>query len=362
MLKRLFPSTTFIRRSVNGKRHTFVQGIEFIQKENTMVDQIHTTLSELKKFIPPDVLLMQSGSEEKLTLSITSDLSTNGNIVLKTVKLSTTEWELWVQGCQVNMSKIEIDNTFKTSRGNLNRVIDIARKISLCEGFPYVESMPQDNHTFLKETIQLGEEKPRYVVHSQTCKQAVRWLAEVKACRTCREMYTPSKSHEVVLEDDDHEDMSILLQKCFPHASDEMKILLQAQQDALKAKNATARRWNKDVISACLSLWIRSPRAYEDLGQTGMLILPSGRHLRQYKNIVHQQSGPLEEMFKWMFQCANDVKIPPGAGIITHNETKIQEDLVVDMTDGKVKLIGWIDSGDDGNNIKILQKGTIKCS
>ncbi|KAJ8044896.1 ATP-dependent DNA helicase PIF1 [Holothuria leucospilota] len=364
MLKRLFPSTTFVRRTVNGKRQTLVQGIEIVQKENIMVDQVYNTLTELKEFIPPDIMLMQSDSEEKLTLNITSNLSVNGNNVLKTLKLSTIDWELWVRGCQVNLSKLNIDNTFMASKENLNRVLSIVRKISLCEGFPYVQSMLSENHTYLTEEIQHSEEKPRYVIRSKACKQAISWMSEVKACRSCTGVYTPRKSQQVLLEDDDHEDMSVLLEKCFPHASDEMKILLKAQQDALKAKGPTGRRWNKDVISTCLSLWLRSPRAYEDLGQSGMLVLPSGRHLMRYKNILHQESGPINEMFQWMFQCANDMKIPPDgrAGIVIHDETKIQEDLVVDMTDGRVKLIGWIDSGDEGNDMRILQNGAIENS
>jgi hypothetical protein len=58
----------------------------------------------------------------------------------------------------------------------------------------------------------------------------------------------------------------------------------------ISAKSPQARRWNKDVISLCLSLWIRSPKAYQTLLESNMFILPSGRQLRRYKNCIPQET------------------------------------------------------------------------
>ncbi|KAJ8026204.1 hypothetical protein HOLleu_33986 [Holothuria leucospilota] len=311
MLKILFPSTTVVRRIFNGKKHRFFQGIEIIQKE-IMVDQVYTTLSELKKFIPPDVLLMQSDSDGKLLLHIPSNLSMNGNTVLKTLKLSTTDWELWVRGRKVNLSKFDIDNTFRASRVYLNLVLDITRKISLCEGFPYEESLFQESR-YLKENIQHiehSEGKPRYVVRSRACKQVVDWFSKLNTCVTCKRIYEHRNSQEEIIEDNDHGDMTILLEKCFPYASDDMKILLKAQQDVLQAKGATGRRYGKDVISTCQSLRLRSPLGYEYLRRSGMLILPTRRHLRRYTNVVHKD----------VLKCTVSSKAPTKGGKHTMNK------------------------------------------
>ncbi|KAJ8026208.1 hypothetical protein HOLleu_33992 [Holothuria leucospilota] len=287
LLKRLFPKTTSVKRSLHGIRDTVIHGIEIIQKEDIMVDQVNTTLSELKNCIPPDVLLMQSDSEEKLTLNIASNLSSNGNTVLKTLKLSTTDWELWVRGCKVNLRKLNIDNTFNVSKEYLNTILDITRKLSLCEGCPYEKAVRPENHTYLKEKLQDSEGEPRYVFRSKSCKQALPWMATGKVCATCRGIGEHRKSQEEVPEDS-HQEMTLLLEKCFPCAPDDMMILLKAQQDALQAKCVTGRRWNKHVLSTCQSLRLRSPLGYEYLRRSGMLILPSRRHLSRYKEIVVQ--------------------------------------------------------------------------
>ncbi|KAJ8026206.1 hypothetical protein HOLleu_33988 [Holothuria leucospilota] len=311
MLKRLFPSTTVVRRRFKGKKERFFQGIEIIQKE-IMVDQVYTTLSELKKFIPPDVLLMQSDSEGKLLLHIPSNLSMNGNTVLKTLKLSTTDWELWVRERKVNLSNFDIDNTFRASRVYLNIVLDITRKISLCEGIPYEESLFQKSRC-LKENIQHiehSEGKPRYVVRSRACKQVVDWLSKLNTCVTCRRVNRYRKPQEEIIEDSDDGDMTILLEKCFPYASDDMKILLKAQQDVLQAKGATGRRYGNDVISICQSLRLRSPLGYEFLRRSGILILPTRRHLKRYTNVV----------LKDIPTCTESSNAPSKAGKHTMNK------------------------------------------
>lgn len=46
---------------------------------------------------------------------------------------------------------------------------------------------------------------------------------------------------------------------------------------------------------------------YQDLRDSKILILPSGKHLQQYKNIVHQDhSGPQTDVLGWMFESAKD--------------------------------------------------------
>jgi hypothetical protein len=60
----------------------------------------------------------------------------------------------------------------------------------------------------------------------------------------------------MLVSESDHEDLSEILEKVFPNAPEKMKLFLMSQHEALSAKSPQARRWNKDVISLCLSLII----------------------------------------------------------------------------------------------------------
>jgi hypothetical protein len=51
------------------------------------------------------------------------------------------------------------------------------------------------------------------------------------------------------------------------------------------------------------------------------------------------------QIFKWMYLSAKEMKLSPNGwvGGIHHDETRVQQDLIVDMQDGIPSLIGWID-------------------
>ena len=59
----------------------------------------------------------------------------------------------------------------------------------------------------------------------------------------------------------------------------------------------------------CLSIWNRSPAAYQELKESGMLRLPSGRLLQLYKNSVPQTPGFNKEVLQWMKLEAEKLKL-----------------------------------------------------
>ena len=65
------------------------------------------------------------------------------------------------------------------------------------------------------------------------------------------------------------------------------------------------------VIRLCLSIWNRSPEAYKDLRDSDMLLLPSGRLLRMYKNSCTQDAGFNASVGQWIAQEAVKRKIGP---------------------------------------------------
>ena len=68
-------------------------------------------------------------------------------------------------------------------------------------------------------------------------------------------------------------------------------------------------QYNSRVIRLCLSIWNRSPEAYSELSQSGMIKLPSGRLLQYYKNAVPQHEGFNEDVLHWMEQEATKMKL-----------------------------------------------------
>lgn len=45
--------------------------------------------------------------------------------------------------------------------------------------------------------------------------------------------------------------------------------------------------------------------------------------------------------------------------VLVHDETKIQEDLVINTKGCENQLVGWVDTGDEGESLKILKEKTV---
>ena len=65
--------------------------------------------------------------------------------------------------------------------------------------------------------------------------------------------------NEVILAESDHNDLSDILTKIFPDCSMKMQTFLLRHKMALE-RNPNGRRWNKEIIRLCLTLYCRSPR------------------------------------------------------------------------------------------------------
>lgn len=115
------------------------------------------------------------------------------------------------------------------------------------------------------------------------------------------------------------------------------------------------------MIKVCLSLWSRSPRTFRDLKGSNLFILPSGGLLQRYKNAVLQNAGINPEVLRWMHNTAKKQNLSQSGyyGGLVHDETKIQEDLVINTKGRENKLVGWVDTGDEGECLKILQEKTV---
>ncbi|CAG2223976.1 unnamed protein product [Mytilus edulis] len=137
-----------------------------------------------------------------------------------------------------------------------------------------------------------------------------------------------------------------------------MQDFLRSQHDILNSSKIT---WDKSVIKTCLSLWSRSVKCYEQLRDSNIFKLPSGRQLRRYKSSVEQKPGVSNDVLRWMRNTAIQVNVPPSGyhGGLLHDEAKIQEDLVLNVKGERSELVGSIDTGSEAENLRIVKENKV---
>ena len=115
-------------------------------------------------------------------------------------------------------------------------------------------------------------------------------------------------------------------------------------------------RWDKDVISACMQIYNRSPQAYADISSSGLVVFPSSRLLRLYKNVIRQRPGLNSDMFSWMNQAAdeNNVSAAGRRGGIIFDEMCIQGDLQMTKEGNNTKFVGFQEMGDECNDMSTI--------
>ena len=115
----------------------------------------------------------------------------------------------------------------------------------------------------------------------------------------------------------------------------------------------TGRRYHPMIIKYCLNIDVKSTAAYSELRYdlatgSGVLVLPSLRTLRDYKNYIKPTSGFNPDVIKDLKQKTEDFSEQERYVTVLINEMKIQEDLVWEKNSGE--LIGFIDLGDEDLN------------
>ena len=112
------------------------------------------------------------------------------------------------------------------------------------------------------------------------------------------------------------------------------------------------------IICYCLGLAAKSPSVYDEIRydektNSGFVILPSRRRLRDYKNYIRPQGFNKDVISELKNNLSNFSNIECYI-ILLMDEMKVQENLVWDKhTDD---LIGFVDLGDPDLNCAALQK------
>ena len=149
-----------------------------------------------------------------------------------------------------------------------------------------------------------------------------------------------------------------ILNQVFPLAPESMKELLQSQATNL-VKDPKGRRWSTQVISICLRLWSTSPKAYKDLRDLCVLVLPSTQLLSLYKNVLQQKPGIIPANLEWMRGEAVRQNVPAAGwrGGLTLDEMQVQDDIQIVQKGQSWKLIGFVDVGTTANRLEELVSG-----
>ena len=139
-----------------------------------------------------------------------------------------------------------------------------------------------------------------------------------------------------------------------------MKLFWSEQQKYLGKSSTKGIRYHPTLIRYCLSLASKSPSTYDQMrfdekNNTGFLILPSRRRLRDYKNYITPQRGFNKEIILELIKKNENFSDIEKFVILLMDEMKIQENLVWNKHKGE--LIGFIDLGDDDNNNVTLKDG-----
>ncbi|KAL9977581.1 hypothetical protein ACROYT_G015000 [Oculina patagonica] len=134
-------------------------------------------------------------------------------------------------------------------------------------------------------------------------------------------------------------------------AEDFRSLFLKEPLKVTACADSRGERWHPLVIRWCFQLYSTSPRANQQLKDSGILILPDSRTLRDYSNCyksgVRLNPSFLDLVKKDFVQRSDPKECDCWLGLI-RDEVSIRKELVFDDTG---KLIGFIDLGDTQNSL-----------
>ena len=130
--------------------------------------------------------------------------------------------------------------------------------------------------------------------------------------------------------------------------------LFWQEQKKLFSKSSTGVRFHPMIIRFCLSLAAKSPSCYEELRNSGVLVLPSQRRLKDYRNAIKPERGFQRGVIDVLKEETNSYFDVQRYVILLFDEMKVMANLVLDKTTGE--LIGFTDLGDPDLNFAVIEK------
>ena len=167
---------------------------------------------------------------------------------------------------------------------------------------------------------------------SQKCKKSTVDLDEKDV------LNVDDKKHDVLFNIAKEQTSSI--EESFPVGSPE-RIFWEQQLKTCKVKSAKGMRWHPLIIKWCLSLFSKSPSAYEQLSQAGFIQMPSKSTLKSYMRFTDSVPDINPEILELLCQEFN-LTNPESANkhvALVWDEVRIKSGLAVSKKTGK--LVGF---------------------
>ena len=94
-------------------------------------------------------------------------------------------------------------------------------------------------------------------------------------------------------------------------------------------------RYHPMTIRFCLSLVAKSPSCYEELHNSGVLVLPSQRWLRDYRNAIKPKRGFQKDVVDELLNAeTNNYFDVQRYAVLLFDEMKVLANLILDKTTG----------------------------
>ena len=240
--------------------------------ENQNVD--HLKFEDILTLKPSNFIL-KSKTNDKIEFQQDSQYTSNGKCIVKYVSFNINgTFEVFIGGKLQPLDKINVDSAFQLSASHILSVFSIVDRLVLCNGMPVNKSITVSRfHTIENWTV---NGKTIKSLRHVSCLCIVPFNSKSATCRVCQKMtfyYNKSNKekenqpHQVAKEKSTAE----RLKELFPNAPSAMITMLLEQTKNVN-RHPRGRRWSKDFISVCLQLFNRSPKCYDMICESKMLV------------------------------------------------------------------------------------------
>ncbi|XP_065649371.1 uncharacterized protein LOC136078177 [Hydra vulgaris] len=160
-------------------------------------------------------------------------------------------------------------------------------------------------------------------------------------------------SSSVMMDCDLHSDFLSIISNTNHNISDFMNLFWQ-EQKKLFSVSPSEVRYHPMIIRYCLSIASKSPSAYQEIRDSKVLVLPSLRTLRDYKNCITPKAGFQEGIVAELCMQAEQYTKIERYIVLLIDEMSLKSNLVFDKNSHQ--LSGFVDLGDPDLNFATLQK------
>ena len=324
--------------------------------------------ADIKDFIPAGYYSTSQTDQLLIIFSLSLECLNDCKVPKDVTFNKNGTWHLQVGKKDIELEKLGISSSYTFTPESVGVVCSIVNKLKLCTGklksYIDVNKLNGNEHIIVENWQQEESLTSETKVRSINCCRVLKPLAVGTACEKCVKnlSFHANKNNQInkvlITETKCSDEKYKIEVPLLPSENDSFTNLINEQQQNVE-RPPNGRRWSKDAIISCLGIWRRSKRAYDDLKQSSALVLPSARLLQMYQNTCDQSPGFHNDVFQWMKEEASRRNINEAGleGGILFDEMSIQEDLVLQNSGEYQTLIGFVNTGEQGDFMRTLCEG-----